>query len=101
MNQLPVVGSITRASVWLGGQGGSPHEAALLTQVVDFLGSAAFSKAVQAIDLKTGGLVCLKIVKVAICHRFPRFKTPAACAIVTPLQQQLLLQNHDPPLTQT
>jgi hypothetical protein len=33
-------------------------------QVVDFLGSAAFSKAVQAIDLKNGGLVCLKIVKV-------------------------------------
>ena len=39
-------------------------EASLSSQVVDFLGSAAFSKAVQAIDLKTGGLVCLKIVKV-------------------------------------
>ena len=35
-------------------------------QVVDFLGSAAFSKAVQAIDLKAGGLVCLKIVKVCM-----------------------------------
>ena len=34
-------------------------------QVVDFLGSAAFSKAVQAIDMKNGGLVCLKIVKVS------------------------------------
>lgn len=35
-------------------------------QVMDFLGSAAFSKAVQALDIKTGMLVCLKIVKV-IC----------------------------------
>lgn len=33
-------------------------------QVLDYLGSAAFSNAVQAADLKTGGLVCLKIVKV-------------------------------------
>lgn len=33
-------------------------------QVMDFLGSAAFSKAVQALDIKTGMLVCLKIVKV-------------------------------------
>ena len=43
-------------------------------QVVDFLGSAAFSKAVQAIDMKTGGLVCLKIVKVrrATPRRKPR-----------------------------
>lgn len=31
---------------------------------MDFLGSAAFSKAVQALDIKTGMLVCLKIVKV-------------------------------------
>lgn len=33
-------------------------------QVVDFLGSAAFSRAVQALDVKTNQLVCLKIVKV-------------------------------------
>ncbi len=33
-------------------------------QVLDYLGSAAFSNAVQAADLKEGGLVCLKIVKV-------------------------------------
>jgi len=32
-------------------------------QVLDFLGSAAFSRAVQALDLKTGMLVCLKIIK--------------------------------------
>lgn len=32
-------------------------------QVMDFLGSAAFSRAVQALDLKTGSLVCLKIIK--------------------------------------
>eukprot|EP00798_Chlamydomonas_sp_ICE-L_P020443 gene20443-27232_t len=32
-------------------------------QVVDFLGSAAFSRAVQALDVKTGTLVCLKIIK--------------------------------------
>jgi serine/threonine protein kinase len=32
-------------------------------QVMDFLGSAAFSKAVQALDIKTGRLVCLKIIK--------------------------------------
>lgn len=30
---------------------------------MDFLGSAAFSKAVQALDIKTGMLVCLKIIK--------------------------------------
>ena len=32
-------------------------------QVVEYLGSAAFSKAVQAHDLQTGALVCLKIIK--------------------------------------
>mmetsp|Transcript_26782 Transcript_26782/g.49194 ORF Transcript_26782/g.49194 Transcript_26782/m.49194 type:complete len:951 (-) Transcript_26782:531-3383(-) len=32
-------------------------------QVLDFLGSAAFSSAVQALDIKTGSLVCLKIIK--------------------------------------
>ena len=31
--------------------------------MVDLLGQAAFSRAVQALDLKTGGLVCLKVVK--------------------------------------
>ena len=35
-------------------------------QVMDFLGSAAFSKAVQALDTKTGMLVCLKIIKVSM-----------------------------------
>lgn len=34
-------------------------------QVTDFLGSAAFSQAVQALDIKTGNLVCLKIIKVS------------------------------------
>ncbi len=38
----------------------------LLFQVMDFLGSAAFSKAVQALDTKTGMLVCLKIIKVRL-----------------------------------
>ena len=33
---------------------------------MDFLGSAAFSKAVQALDVKTGMLVCLKIIKVCL-----------------------------------
>ncbi|GIL55001.1 hypothetical protein Vafri_10672 [Volvox africanus] len=32
-------------------------------QVMDLLGSAAFSRAVQALDIKTGQLVCLKIIK--------------------------------------
>ena len=32
-------------------------------QLVEYLGSAAFSKAVQAHDLQTGALVCLKIIK--------------------------------------
>lgn len=32
-------------------------------QIVDLLGQAAFCRAVQALDLKTGGLVCLKVVK--------------------------------------
>ncbi len=35
-------------------------------QVVDFLGSAAFSRAVQALDVKTNMLVCLKIIKVRV-----------------------------------
>ncbi len=30
---------------------------------MDFLGSAAFSQAVQALDIATGGLVCVKIIK--------------------------------------
>jgi dual specificity tyrosine-phosphorylation-regulated kinase 2/3/4 len=30
---------------------------------MDFLGAAAFSKAVQALDVKAGLLVCLKIIK--------------------------------------
>eukprot|EP00959_Pyramimonas_sp_CCMP1952_P263991 5520402-Pyramimonas_sp.AAC.1 len=30
---------------------------------MEFLGSAAFSKAVQALDLQTGMLVCIKIIK--------------------------------------
>eukprot|EP00899_Mesostigma_viride_P013059 jgi/Mesvir1/21754/Mv04159-RA.1 len=32
-------------------------------QVMEFLGSAAFSKAVQCIDLRTGMVVCIKIIK--------------------------------------
>ena len=32
-------------------------------QVMDFLGAAAFSKAVQALDIQAGRLVCLKIIK--------------------------------------
>lgn len=34
-------------------------------QVMEHLGAAAFSRAVQARDLRTGALVCLKVVKVA------------------------------------
>ena len=30
---------------------------------MEFLGQAAFSKAVQAVDIATGCLVCLKIIK--------------------------------------
>jgi hypothetical protein len=30
---------------------------------MDFLGSAAFSQAVQALDIASGSLVCLKIIK--------------------------------------
>lgn len=37
-----------------------PH----IAQIVDLLGQAAFSRAVQALDLRTGALVCLKIIKV-------------------------------------
>lgn len=32
-------------------------------QIIDLLGQAAFCRAVQALDLKTGALVCLKVVK--------------------------------------
>lgn len=32
-------------------------------QILEFLGSAAFSKAVQCIDLKTGRYVCVKIIE--------------------------------------
>lgn len=32
-------------------------------QITEFLGSAAFSSAAQALDTATGGLVCLKIIK--------------------------------------
>ena len=32
-------------------------------ELTEYLGSAAFSKAVQAVDLDTGDVVCLKIVK--------------------------------------
>lgn len=44
----------------------SLSERVLAVQVTDFLGSAAFSQAVQALDIKTGALVCLKIIKVAL-----------------------------------
>lgn len=40
--------------------------------MTDFLGSAAFSQAVQALDIKTGGVVCLKIIKVG------RWKLPSS-----------------------
>lgn len=39
---------------------------------MDFLGSAAFSRAVQALDTKTGMLVCLKIIKVRMVERVLR-----------------------------
>jgi hypothetical protein len=32
-------------------------------QVIEYLGSAAFSKAVQCIDLRDGSHVCIKIIK--------------------------------------
>jgi hypothetical protein len=32
-------------------------------QLMEYLGSAAFSKAVQALDLHTGLMVCIKIIK--------------------------------------
>lgn len=40
-----------------------------LLQIVDLLGQAAFSRAVQALDLKSGALVCLKIIKVGVWGR--------------------------------
>ena len=36
-------------------------------QVTSPLGSAAFSQAVEAIDIKTGAYVCLKVIKVLTC----------------------------------
>ena len=32
-------------------------------QILEYLGSAAFSKAVQCLDLHTGQMVCIKIIK--------------------------------------
>lgn len=32
-------------------------------QILEYLGSAAFSRAVQCVDLKTGHLVCVKIIR--------------------------------------
>lgn len=39
-------------------------------QVMDFLGSAAFSRAVQALDVRTNTLVCLKVRSVEWLGRF-------------------------------
>ena len=39
------------------------HLAPRPCQVVDYLGHAAFSRAVQALDTKTNRYVCLKIIK--------------------------------------
>jgi hypothetical protein len=58
----------------------------LLLQVMDFLGSAAFSKAVQALDTKTGMLVCLKIIKVRLhstkAHLCAQVHTHAPCSML-------------------
>lgn len=32
-------------------------------QILEYIGSAAFSKAVQCLDMSTGELVCIKIIK--------------------------------------
>ena len=52
---------------------------------MDFLGSAAFSKAVQALDTKTGMLVCLKIIKVGpALHAHPfGLHTYLLCMLLT------------------
>ena len=63
---------------------------------MDFLGSAAFSKAVQALDTKTGMLVCLKIIKVGSAfhahpfglHTFMLFTHPGVA------QQHFISSNH-------
>jgi hypothetical protein len=50
-------------------------------QVMDFLGAAAFSRAVQALDVKTNTLVCLKIVKVNVMKVFPSRQLLGYCFI--------------------
>ena len=74
----------------------------LLSQIVDLLGQAAFSRAVQALDLQTGALVCLKIIKVRPrlcfaqglhtvgCHHRPCASTSLALY----LPRSLLSQNN-------
>jgi hypothetical protein len=52
-----------------------------VVQVMEHLGAAAFSRAVQARDLRTGALVCLKVVKVAgvlscVCQIWLRWLFP-------------------------
>ena len=50
-----------------------------ILQVMDTLGSAAFSRAVQALDIKTGALVCLKIIKVSRLLRAERGAVGTTC----------------------
>lgn len=48
------------------------------------MGSAAFSKAVQALDVKTGMLVCLKIIKVCFCNAMScqMHESPGSCSMM-------------------
>ena len=54
---VPSFGAIALGSVRIGDVVAGRYE------LTEYLGSAAFSKAVQAVDLDTGDVVCLKIVK--------------------------------------
>ncbi len=65
-------------------------------QVVDFLGSAAFSRAVQALDVKTNMLVCLKIIKVR--GTWPR-KGQEADETALPLAHAVRVLRPAPPRT--
>ena len=59
----PPPSSEKKAGTWsfLFGNGGD--EQMLRRQVKEYVGSAAFSKAVQCLDLHSGEMVCVKIIK--------------------------------------
>ena len=51
-----------------------------MVQILEFLGAAAFSKAVQCVDLTDGSYVCIKIIK---NNKVPRPTiSSSGCAII-------------------